>query len=88
MSQFDQRQVISASEVGDFVYCAKAWYLKRCGALAEGEQLAAGVTFHGRHATKVAQAIRLRRSGTRLAFAALVMLVLLALYWLVGMVRG
>lgn len=80
--QFNRRQVITAAEVGEFAYCAKAWYLKRCGETAQGEQLAAGVAFHQRHAAGVAQAKRLKRAGETLALLALILLSALIVIWL------
>ena len=78
----DSRPVLSAAEIGEFAYCAKAWYLKRCGETAQGEQLAAGVGFHQQHAARVARASRLQRAGARLALLALVLLIVLMLGWL------
>ena len=74
----NRRPVISASEVGDFVYCAKAWHLKRTGAEAEGPALAAGTAFHTKHGAGVSQAARLQRWAR--------LLLLLAIVWLIGMI--
>jgi hypothetical protein len=35
MSRANRSINIMASEVGDFIYCAKAWHLKRCGEIAQ-----------------------------------------------------
>ena len=81
LAQLNRQHVISASEVGEYAYCAKAWYLKRCGAEAEGEQLAAGTAFHTRHGTEVARAARLKRASTALALLAVLLLIALCGLW-------
>jgi len=84
MSQINRRLIINASEVGEFVYCAKAWYLKRCGEVPQGSQLDEGVVFHEEHGTTVAQAARLHKAGERLSIIGLFLLVALALIWFAG----
>jgi hypothetical protein len=79
-AQLNRQHVISASEVGEYAYCAKAWYLKRCGAAAQGEHLAAGTAFHTRHGNEVARVARLKRASNALVLLAL--LLLIALCWL------
>jgi hypothetical protein len=73
--------VITASEVGEFVFCAKAWQLKRAGAVADDTHLNAGQIFHARHGAHLALSWRLRRAGLVLAgMACLLLLILLALW--------
>jgi hypothetical protein len=79
MSQIDRRLIIDASEVGEFVYCAKAWYLKRCGEVPQGSQLEEGVVFHKEHGATVSRAARLRKAGQWLAFIGFLLLVVMAL---------
>jgi hypothetical protein len=86
MSQLNRRLLINASEVGEFVYCAKAWYLKRCGEVPQGSHLDEGVTFHERHETTVSQAVRLQKAGERLSLTGLLLLIALALIWFVTVV--
>jgi hypothetical protein len=81
MSRINQRLIINASEVGEFVYCAKAWYLKRYGAAPEGSQLDEGVIFHKEHGTTVTQAARMRKMGERLSLIGLFLLFAVALIW-------
>jgi hypothetical protein len=81
--QLNRRDIISASEIGEFAYCAKAWYLKRCGEEAQSPHLAEGVAFHARHAAGVSQAGRLKRMGELLALLALVLLIVLIVIWFV-----
>lgn len=72
-----QRQIITASEVGDFVYCSKAWQLKREGVTADSPRLEQGRTFHARHGVQLALAGRLEQAG--LIFAMIAGLLLIAL---------
>ena len=83
MSQLNRRLLINASEVGEFVYCAKAWYLKRCGEVPQGPRLDEGTTFHEKHETTVSQAVCLQKAGARLSLIGLLLLTALALIWLV-----
>ncbi len=84
MSQIDRRLIIDASEVGEFVYCAKSWYLKRCGEVPQGSQLEKGAAFHERHGATVLRAARLRKAGEWLSLIGLFLLVALALIWFAG----
>jgi hypothetical protein len=79
MSQIDRRLIIDASEVGEFVYCAKSWYLKRSGEIPQGSQLDRGVVFHEKHGATVSQATRLRKAGQWLALLGFLLLVVMAL---------
>ena len=82
----NRRRVINASEVGEFVYCAKAWYLKRCGEVPQGPRLDEGVAFHEQHETTVSQSARLQKMGKRLSLIGLLLLIVLALIWLATVV--
>jgi len=81
MSQINRRLIINASEVGEFVYCEKAWHLRRCGAVPQGTRLDEGTTFHEKHATEISRAARLRKTGERLLLIGLFLLIALALIW-------
>jgi len=81
MSQIDRRLIIHASEVGEFVYCAKSWYLKRCGEVPQGSQLEEGAVFHERHEATVSRAARLRKAGEWLSLIGFFLLIVLALIW-------
>ncbi len=82
-----QRQpVITATEIGEFVYCAKAWQLKRDGAEADSPALAEGTAFHAKHGAGVAQAARLQHAA-RLLFALAVLTGLLLLWFVIGGTR-
>jgi hypothetical protein len=82
MSQIDRRLIINASEVGEFVYCAKSWYLKRHGVVPQGSQLEEGAAFHKAHGTTVSRAARLRKTGEWLSLVGLLLLAAVALIWL------
>ena len=79
MAQIDQRLIINASEVGEFVYCAKSWYLMRCGEVPKGSRLEEGVVFHKEHGATVSRAAGLRRAGKGLALIGFFLLVAIAL---------
>ena len=79
MAQIDRRLIIDASEVGEFVYCAKSWFLKRNGEVPQGSQLESGVVFHEKHGATVLRTARLRKAGQSLALIGLLLLVVMAL---------
>ncbi|MCI0391325.1 MAG: hypothetical protein MOB07_21495 [Acidobacteria bacterium] len=81
MSQINRRLIINASEVGEFIYCAKAWYLRRCGAVPQGPRLDEGTSYHHKHGATVSRASRLRKTGSRLSLIGLFLLIALALIW-------
>ena len=81
MSQIDRRLIIDASEVGEFVYCAKSWYLKRCGEVPRGSRMEEGAAFHEKHEATVSRATRLRKAGKWLSIIGFFLLVVLALIW-------
>jgi hypothetical protein len=72
--------VIAASEIGAFVYCAKAWHLQRRGDEAQGEFWEEGAAFHRKHGAGVSLADRLDRIGKSLALAALMLLLVLIIF--------
>ena len=81
------RPVISASEVGQFAYCRRAWWLARVAGLepADPERLRFGQRAHARHG----RAVRAALLGQRLAYALLAVglaagLILLLLSLLAG----
>lgn len=76
-----KQPTITASEVGEFVFCAKAWQLKGDGAVADDSQLNAGQIFHARHGAHLALAGRLRQAGLVFAGIACLLLVLLAFWY-------
>ncbi len=75
--------MIRASEIGEYVYCHRAWWLGRVvGAEnANRTQLDAGIERHRAHGRRVRRAFALQRAALLLLAAALVVAVVLA--WLV-----
>lgn len=83
MRRTGQQPVFTASEVGEYVFCAKAWKLKREGVSPKSPRLKAGATYHHAHQAGLHWAQRLRRLGL-----AIILLVLAAaLLWLTGKVK-
>jgi hypothetical protein len=80
MREKDRSPIIAASEIGAFVYCAKAWHLQRCGDEAQGEFLEEGTVFHRQHGAGVSLAERLGRIGKSLALTALMLLLVLIIF--------
>jgi CRISPR/Cas system-associated exonuclease Cas4 (RecB family) len=70
--------IIRASEVGEYVYCARAWWLRRVAGLepAGYERREYGTALHRRHGRAVAGSRTLMLLGAALAVAALVLIVL------------
>ncbi len=83
MPRINRRYIITASEIGEFAYCQKAWYLKRCGEVADSPHLETGTAFHATHEAGASQAGRLNRAGKKLGVVALVLLVVIAFIWVV-----
>jgi CRISPR/Cas system-associated exonuclease Cas4 (RecB family) len=69
-------QWIRASEIGEFVYCRRAWWLRQYGA-AESQnavELAAGTRHHQQHGRLVAQSVWARRLAYVAIFCAVAVL--------------
>ena len=73
---------IRASEISTYLYCRRAWWLRRVQNAAHGHtrRLAAGREFHEAHAGRVAGAERSRR----LAYGLLAIAVVALAAWLLG----
>ncbi len=82
----DHNRIIRASEVGEFVYCAHAWWL---GAV-EGQQpddrgrLKAGRAAHEHHGRRVIASTIL----TRMAYLLLLLAGTAGIAWLIGLLAG
>lgn len=78
----EKHSLISASEVGDYLFCALAWRLRAEGHTAASLQAArdAGTAWHQEHGRSVAHARRLRAAAMVLLLAALFFALLLLLY--------
>jgi CRISPR/Cas system-associated exonuclease Cas4 (RecB family) len=74
-------KVIRASELGEYIYCRRAWWLRRSAGhepLNVSER-AAGVVYHEQHGQNVQSADRVRRIALFLIFLAVGAIV----FWLV-----
>ncbi len=78
--------VLWASEVGEYAYCARAWWLGwvRGEERTNQEKLSAGVRRHVRHGQQVAVA----GWAQRLAIVLLTLAVFLALFWILSRLVG
>jgi hypothetical protein len=75
------RDLICASEIADWCFCRRSWYLSARGvrpSLVQIEKRSAGVDYHQQHARRVNQARGVMNRATR---ALLVAAVLAAAYW-------
>jgi hypothetical protein len=73
------RHYIRASDVGEFAFCARAWWLHRVRGIPypDSKRLAIGRTQHYRHGMLVTAAIWARKAGVGLLIAALALAALL-----------
>ena len=68
---------IRASEIGEYVYCRRSWWLRRVRAVASTNvtQMRAGTQHHQRHGRLVHGSVWLRRLAYVALFCAVAMLV-------------
>jgi hypothetical protein len=71
--------MITASEVGEYVFCAKAWKMRLDGVRPESPQLEAGTSYHRAHQSGVHWAGHLLGVGIAIGWIALAT----AVIWLV-----
>ena len=85
-AQIDRDRVIRASEIGRYVYCARAWWMGSVLGLPSDHQreMAKGETAHLRHGRRVRTSVELNR----LAYVVLLLAVVVGIVWLVGRVVG
>lgn len=83
MGKSDRKDFVRASGMGEYVYCARAWWLRREGfrPTRGGEARTAGLRWHESHGRSVARAKRLRTLSAVLAYAALSAAAMLLLAW-------
>jgi CRISPR/Cas system-associated exonuclease Cas4 (RecB family) len=68
--------VIRSSDIGNYLYCRRAWWYKKQGFQSENQaELAAGTEIHRQHGRTVLASGLNRTLGMILLFAALVLLV-------------
>ena len=69
-------RVIRSSEIGNYLYCRRAWWYRKQGFESENQaELASGTKLHRVHGRKVLAAGLMRTLGFLLLLLALVMLV-------------
>jgi len=69
-------QVIRSSDIGNYLYCRRAWWYRKQGFQSENQaELASGTELHRKHGRKVLAAGLMRSLGFLLLLAALVLLV-------------
>lgn len=76
-------KLIRASEVGEYVYCARAWRLRKDGfePTASGARFEAGRLWHAEHGEGVRRARHLRALAAASLLLALLLATLIALLW-------
>jgi hypothetical protein len=81
MSERGRREYIRASGMGEYTFCARAWWLRRMGVKPTlgGEARAAGTRWHEGHGRSVERARRLRLVAALCIYLALAVAVLLLL---------
>jgi CRISPR/Cas system-associated exonuclease Cas4 (RecB family) len=86
MSRHENSDVIRASELGEYVYCARAWWLRRVQGVASRNVAALdhGQRAHDRHGRAVAAVQTQRRVALLLAVLALLLLLAAGAVSLVG----
>jgi CRISPR/Cas system-associated exonuclease Cas4 (RecB family) len=68
--------IIRASEIGNYLYCRRAWWYRKQGFESDNQvELSAGTSLHRRHGRKVLAAALLRNLAFLLILGALVLLV-------------
>jgi CRISPR/Cas system-associated exonuclease Cas4 (RecB family) len=68
--------VIRSSDIGNYLYCHRAWWYRKQGVESENQaELSAGTALHRQHGRKVLAAGLLRALGVVVLLAALVLLV-------------
>jgi hypothetical protein len=75
-------RIIRASELGEYRYCRRAWWLHRVCQIqpANLAAMAAGSGYHRRHGRRVRRAA----IGQRIAFGLMFVAIALAAFWLAG----
>jgi CRISPR/Cas system-associated exonuclease Cas4 (RecB family) len=74
----ERKALIRASEIGEYVYCARAWWLRRVAGLtpAGSERRERGTVLHRRHGRAVVMSGALIWVGAALFFCALAFLII------------
>jgi CRISPR/Cas system-associated exonuclease Cas4 (RecB family) len=83
MEQLSRQDYVRASALGEYVYCARAWWLRREGVVPTrgGEARAAGTRWHESHGRSVTRAKRLRLVAAVCIYLAVALAALLLYGW-------
>ena len=80
----EDRPNIWASEVGDFAYCARSWWLRRFQRVAaKTPEMAAGIQVHGLVGHRVAKAVVLERVIRACVVLVLLIAAVIGYLWLI-----
>ena len=76
-------RTLRASEIGTYLYCARAWWYKIQGISPENSlEMASGAGFHERHGSRVLSSKILRAAGWILLLSAVILIaVALTMEW-------
>jgi len=82
--EMSSHRVIRASEIGQYAFCARAWWLGSVQGQPSSHQreMTAGEIVHRRHGRGVGMTTRL----TLLAYVLLAIAIILGILWLIGLV--
>ncbi len=72
----DSQNFISASEIGDYIYCKRGWWLRIQGKLPTTEAMQAGTLAHD---SLLARLVRLARLQTVLMWGGVIVLIIIIL---------
>lgn len=77
-------RTIRSSEIGNYLYCRRAWWYRKTGTPSENQtELAAGTNLHRKHGRQVLASLLTRTFGLILLLAAILTLIAyLAFLWL------
>ena len=76
-------RTIRSSEIGNYLYCRRAWWYRKSGIPSENQaELAAGTNLHVRHGRQVLASLLTRTLGWILLLAAILTLVAYFVYQL------
>ena len=82
----DSERVIRASEVGQYAYCARAWWLGSVQGMPSSHQqeMAVGEAVHVRHG----RGVRISLALAWLAYAVLLLAIVVGAAWVVSLLTG
>ena len=75
-TSFKRNETISASEIGQYHFCPKAWYLQRCGYEPKSKSLEIGKAKHVEHGKLMYYAQKNVRKSKILAYIGYLLLVI------------